>query len=148
MALIGYWDFANAPHQNLIQDSAGTMDLTHAGGGGAGWWRDDPDYAIFGTQVSWQVLTNMANSADHTLYSGVSFSFAMKMSIAAPLRNQIRMFGNAPFNGWALILGTGSPLTSNSDGNAKLWDGNSWQVFPTPFSTANANNKYYSVRTG
>jgi hypothetical protein len=67
----------------------------------------------------------------------------MKMLVATPLRSTFRLFGNSPFKGWGLTMGS-STLLSASDGTVNLWDGNgAWQTFPTNFS-GNANNKYYS----
>jgi hypothetical protein len=147
MALIGYWNFKDAPLQNTVVDSAGSMDITHGGGGGAGWWRDDPDYAIFGNTNQWRFLANIADIPDITGLSEVSWSFAVKMLAADPIRQYFRLYAaGSPFSGWGVSIGTNSFGTGTSDGEVRIWNASgSWEAFPSTFSTAAANDRFHSV---
>ena len=141
MSLLGHWKFAGQPQTNLVSDQVGNMDITHAGGNGAGWWRDSPDYALAGADASWSFTPDLANRPDPTSHTDLSFCFAIK-ALSSP-RKSTCIF---PFNGsasggykgWSIALNMSSGAIQCID-SAALWNGTSWQTFP------NTNNVFPSV---
>ena len=141
MSLLGQWKFAGQPQTNLVADQVGSMDITHAGGSGAGWWRDSPDYALAGDNANWSFTADLANRPDPTSHTDLSFCFAIKARPSPRTSTGIFSFYGSSaggFKGWGIALNMSYGSIHCID-SAALWNGTSWQTFP------NTNNVFPSV---
>ena len=132
MSLLHHYKASTNPGGNvdLISDQAGSLDLTHAGGAGAGWWRDYPDTMLWGSASSWSVQPS-GTLTDFTALTDWSLSFALKED--NNLVFQYRFHDtNSPFAGWGIRCTNSSTV--------EIWDQSSWQTVGTVVDNAGYNS--------
>ena len=152
MTLLGHWKFAGQPQTNLVADQAGSMDITHGGGNGSGWWRDAPDYAISGDSSSWAFTPDLASRPDPTSHTDLSFCFAIKALPSPRTATSIFFFYGSSaggYKGWGIALNMSNGGSIQCIDSAALWNGTSWQTFPNTGnvfpSVADQRSRYYGV---
>ena len=135
MALLHYYKASTNPGGNvdLISDQAGSFDLTHGGGNGSGWWRDDPDSMLWGYDSAWRVTPSTTGRTDFSELSSWSLSFATKDYFNGGLKTAFRFFNNAsPFIGWGL---------RQASGNWEIWDqSGSWKALGSVVDNGDYNS--------